>query len=290
MNDRAMSDQAHPYSCLPERVGPSALRREPFPHLVIPDALPLETYAELEAAWPTLDQVAGPGPLDNNRLYKLAAPKVVDNPAIALPWRAFFSYHTSTDFLRRVAAVWAEELYLLHPDFHGVFGAPLQDLAARRRHPGKRHNPRNREGDIMLDCQFGMNSPVKQPSSVRGPHLDNPAKLFAGLLYFRAAGDDSSGGDLQLYRPQNAGYARRAGSRIDPDSVAVAASIPYAPNTLVMWLNSPLAIHGVSPRSVTANPRRYINLLGECYRPGLSFTDPAGLQPWWRRLRHGWWR
>lgn len=281
-------DEIQSYSCLPERIGPGDIRREPFPHLLVPNALPPATYAQLEAAWPTLDQVAGPGPLDNNRLYKLAASQVVDNPEIAAPWRAFFSYHTSTDFLRQVAAVWADELYLLHPDFRAVFGCPLQDLTALRRHPGKRHNSRNREGDIMLDCQFGMNSPVREPSSVRGPHLDNPAKLFVGLLYFRAPGDDSTGGELQLYRPPSGRRARHSGSRVDPASVEIAASIPYAPNTLVMWLNSPLAIHGVSPRSVTPRPRRYINLLGECYGRSVSFTDPAGLQSWWRRLRHGW--
>ena len=44
------------------------------------------------------------------------------------------------------------------------------------------------------------NSPVRTPSTVRGPHLDSPFKLFAALLYFRAPEDDSSGGDLEFVR------------------------------------------------------------------------------------------
>ena len=42
--------------------------------------------------------------------------------------------------------------------------------------------------------------------------------------------------------------------------------MPYRANTLVLFSNSPAAIHGVTPRSVTQAPRRYMNFLGECYR------------------------
>jgi len=276
------------YCCLPARIGPEAVRSEPFPHLVVCDALPAARYEELAAAWPTLEQVAGPGPLDNNRLYKLAAPAVSDNPAIAAPWRAFFAFHTSADFLRRVAAVWADHLDRVHPDFRAAFGRPLAELRALPRRPGKRGNAANRGADIVLDCQFGMNSPVVQPTSVRGPHLDNPAKLFAGLLYFRARGDDSTGGDLELYRPRAGQRVRTSGSRVDAASVEVATTVTYAPNTLVMWLNSPLAVHGVSPRSVTGIPRRYVNLLGECYGRGVSFTDAAGVRPRFWQLARRW--
>ena len=278
------------YCCLPERIDARAIRREPFPHLVVSDALPAAIYEELEAAWPTLEQVAGPGPLDNNRLYKLAAPAVAGNAAIAASWRTFFAYHTSADFLCRVAAVWVEELERVHPDFHAAFGRPLAELRALSRRPGKRGNAANRGADIMLDCQFGMNSPVLEPTSVRGPHLDNPAKLFAGLLYFRARDDDSTGGDLELYRPRTGHRVRTSGSRVDPASVEISATITYAPNTLVMWLNSPLAVHGVSPRSVTGIPRRYVNLLGECYGRGVSFTDAAGVRPRFWQLARRWQR
>ena len=39
----------------------------------------------------------------------------------------------------------------------------------------------------------------------------------------------------------------------------------YAPNTLVMWLNTPDALHGVTPRAVTEAPRRYVNFVADCY-------------------------
>jgi len=246
--------------CLPSRIDKAAIRHDPFPHLVVPDALPTDLYEELERSYPALADVAGPGPLANNRLYKLAAAEVVASPRIAPLWREFFAYHTSAEFFRRIHALWDDVMAALHPGIRDAFGkAP--------------------EADVALDCQFGMNSPVTTPSSVRGPHLDNPAKLFAALLYFRQADDSSTGGELELYRVKPGQRPVARGSRVKPETVEVAERVAYAPNTLVMWLNSPLAIHGVSPRSVTPVPRRYINFLGECYGAGVSFTDPAGLRP-----------
>jgi hypothetical protein len=265
--------------CLPTRIGTAAIRREPFPHLVISDALPTALYQALERSYPALAEVAGPGPLANNRLYKLAAADVMASPRIAPLWREFFAYHTSAEFFRRVCALWQDELAALHPGIRDAFGKAPEAFATVLRQPGKKGNAANFAADVALDCQFGMNSPVTTPSAVRGPHLDNPAKLFAALLYFRHADDSSSGGELELYRAKPGQRPMARGSRVKPDAVAVAERVAYAPNTLVMWLNSPLAIHCVSPRSVTSVPRRYINLLGECYGPGVSFTDPAGLRP-----------
>lgn len=278
--------------CLPSRIDKAAIRHDPFPHLVVPDALPTDLYEELERSYPALADVAGPGPLANNRLYKLAAAEVVASPRIAPLWREFFAYHTSAEFFRRIHALWDDVMAALHPGIRDAFGKAPEDFATVLRQPGKRGNVANFAADVALDCQFGMNSPVMTPTSVRGPHLDNPAKLFAALLYFRQADDSSTGGELELYRVKPGQRPVARGSRVKPEAVEVAERVAYAPNTLVMWLNSPWAIHGVSPRSVTPTPRRYINFLGECYGAGVSFTDTAGLRPrpWqlierWRRSR-----
>jgi hypothetical protein len=280
--------------CLPAGLGRAAIRMSPFPHLVVPDALPRALYEELEHSYPPLTEVAGPGPLASNRLYKLAAADVIASARIAPRWREFFAYHTSAEFFRRVHALWKDALAELHPDMPAAFGKAPEDFAVVRRQPGKKGNAANFAADIVLDCQFGMNSPVTTPSSVRGPHLDNPAKLFAALLYFRHADDTSTGGELELYRIKAGQNPIARGSRVRPEAVEVAAHVAYAPNTLVMWINSPRAIHGVSPRSITESPRRYVNFLGECYGSGVSFTDAAGLRPrpWqilerWRRHRAG---
>lgn len=126
--------------------------------------------------------------------------------------------------------------------------------------------PQNLRADVTLDTQFVINSPVTVTSTVRGPHVDKPYKLFAAILYMRHPDDRSTGGDLLLYRYRdgNAVFDRR--QHLDERHVESIARIPYRANSLIMWLNTPDALHGVTPRSVTGMPRRYINFLAECYR------------------------
>jgi len=40
-------------------------------------------------------------------------------------------------------------------------------------------------------------------------------------------------------------------------------TIPYAANRLVFFIHSPVAVHGVSVRSVTPHPRLHVNFLAE---------------------------
>jgi hypothetical protein len=75
---------------------------------------------------------------------------------------------------------------------------------------------------------------------------------------------------------------------IKPRYVERIGSIPYAANVLVMWLNAPYAIHGVSPRQPTPWSRKYVNLLGEVYRGHregfFQMYRPKGFWPLAQRL------
>ena len=245
------------------RADRAAICLEPFPHLVVENALAPELYESLSLTYPNLDAIAGAGQLENNKLYLRSAADIIDDATIPKTWRDFFAFHCSQEFFLEVADFWEEQIYRLHPDLADHFGKQLRDFTIGLRGPGRHENEGNRAADIMLDCQFSMNSPVRTVSSVRGPHIDHPAKLFAGLLYFRHEDDDSEGGDLELYRMLRR-YPQTS-QEIAPEYVERSKSIPYGRNTLVMWLNSASSIHGVSPRGLTDQPRRYVNFLGECY-------------------------
>ena len=56
---------------------------------------------------------------------------------------------------------------------------------------------------MSTDCQIGINSPVSQASTVKGPHVDNRVELYAGLFYMRTDEDDSRGGSLEIFRPKD---------------------------------------------------------------------------------------
>lgn len=256
-----------------------------LPYIVLENALPHDYYAQLEASWPATDVIAGGDELKNNTAYRIAAQQVATNTAIAEVWRAFVAYHSSADFLAEVHALWREQIADLHRFWPQNFGKGLEDFTVGQRSPGKHANDENAQHDIVMDCQFVINSPVTEVSSVRGPHLDSPHKLFAGLFYMRDPQDDSSGGDLEFYRLKGSKWPKPKPSRIDWDRVELAERVPYKPNTLVMFLNSPLSVHGVTPRSTTQRVRRYMNLLGECYRGRHSdfFITPAPELPYWAR-------
>ena len=100
-------------------------------------------------------------------------------------------------------------------------------------------------------------------------------------MYFRDADDDSVGGALEQYRYTDPRLHYRPGRAVDRKSfvgmsaqdlssvpegdVEKVSSVPYGANVLVMWLNTPYALHGVSPRHPTAWTRKYVNFIGESF-------------------------
>jgi hypothetical protein len=269
----------------------------PYPYAWRRDALDPAYYAELEAAFPGVEQIAGPGPLPNNRVFRSPACDVIDDPAVPAIWRDFFACHCSGAFLGEMLSFWRDAIEREYPDIESRFGKPLSRLTSglRRYERGKppEYLPENMRADVMLDCQFVVNSPVTVQSTVRGPHLDKPYKLFAGILYFRHPDDVSTGGDLYLYRFNSAKPHFDRRQHVDERLVEPFERVPYGPNTFVTWLNTPRALHGVSPRSTTNVPRRYINFLAECYtlRSDTFFeprrTLPGGIHTLAKRLLRG---
>lgn len=247
------------------RVKQSDILREPFPYLHVPDALDEAYYRELAAAFPSLTRIADNKPILDNQAYLLAARNVIDDHDLPQIWREFFEYHSSPEFFREMVAFWEADIQREYPNLAERFGKPLTGLTTSVRARSKEKSSGNLGADMMLDCQFGMNSPVSTPGSVRGPHIDKPYKLYAALLYFRHPDDNFAGGDLDLYRARKDTYLTDAQLNLDEQHVQRFTTVHYRPNTLVMWLNTPRSFHGVSPRSVTSVPRRYVNFLAESY-------------------------
>ena len=156
---------------------------DPFPHLVVTDALEPSYYAALSEAYPDFETVRKARTLESNKAYLLNAAEVVSDPKTPEIWRDFFAYHTSDAFFRECTALWQPAIRRVYPDIEHILGKPLRDVTTAMR-PDKAGLAAS-EGtaaDAMLDVQFGVNSPVTAPSRVRGPLVDKPYKLFAGLL------------------------------------------------------------------------------------------------------------
>jgi len=243
------------------------LRLQPYPHLVIENALDPTVYARLEAEFPADDLVVD-GRQVKDTWFDYPACKVLKDERVAPLWREFFAYHTSQAFYSELAALAGDAIRSLHPDLESRVGLPLADFKVGMR-PGGRGDPLASGADVSMECQFYVNY-TRAPRTVRGPHVDRPSELFAALLYFRQPADDSVGANLDICEAVEAIYPSKHSVRIAElpaevaeKSVQTVRTAPYKANTLVLFLNSPRSIHAVSPRTPTPLTRRHINFCAD---------------------------
>ena len=235
------------------------LKPDPFPHLVIKDALDAAYYTKLVSEFPSLEIVnSGKRTLTNNDATFLGASEVLASSEISDEWKSFFRSHTSMDFLAQAMGLIGKAAAALHPSIAPIV-SEMRDRRLAIADSGEK-------ADLYIQCQFGMNSSVRRESSVRTAHIDNPRKIYNALLYCRDPEDDSEGGELVLYRFRNKPgfYGRRTAM---PNRIDEVARIPYAANTLVLFANSINSVHGVAPRKPTPHVRRYINFQVELEDP-----------------------
>ena len=232
----------------------AVVRRDPFAHFHLAPALDRDLYLELEAAFPPLEAFTQGRATPDNVALRIPAHKVTDNPRFPEVWREFFHYHVSRHFWDELRRLLEPELRATFPDLERRLGRSFEELHVAMRSNGE-------PADLNIDCQFVVNTPAREPSSVKTAHVDNQYKLWSALLYFRHPDDQAHGGDLDLYRfvrPKK--FIRH---RVPEDRIERCESIAYGANSFVAFVNSPDAVHGVSPRSHAELPRRYINFIGE---------------------------
>jgi hypothetical protein len=231
------------------------VQTDPYPHVVIEDALPWDLYENLEAEFPEKTLLAT-DPFDNGICYRLKADKLLSLTFESGLWRDFAEYHTSAEWFNEV-----NELF--KPYMPGVLHKTFteDDLGAR--------GWANENKNIWTDCQAVMHKPIEEKTT-RTPHIDNPMEMWAGLLYMPYPDDQSTGGEFQIYSTQSSVQKvdKKAGRQIyDGDLGTVVKTIPYKRNTFVMFANnSPNTVHGVSLRQNATLNRRSVNIIGEFKR------------------------
>ncbi len=245
---------------------------EPFPHVVVEGFLDDALARELLAALPplgTLTRGAEPG---SNKRFTLTAAAALADPAVTPVWRRAIAEGTSQGFLDRVTRLFSPHIRAAFPDFASRFAPPERLAAVPRQTPGRP------AGAAGLDAQISVNTPAAAGgTSVRGPHLDRTDKLFVGLLYLRHPADGSAGADLELYEAAEPAPAFAPKRLLPRDRVRLVKTVPYRFNTLVLFLNTPRSLHGVSPRAATPHPRWFLNLVGEMNGPifDVACREPA---------------
>ncbi|HET6473176.1 MAG TPA: hypothetical protein VFG38_15125 [Pseudomonadales bacterium] len=232
---------------------------DPYPFIVIDDALPDALCDALICEYPNLG-VLGVDAQQNNSRWSVPAYEVAQNASIARVWREFVAYHASRAFYDEVIDLFGEHIVRMYPHaFPNV-------AALRALRVGIRDD--DETADLLLDAQISGNTAVREASSVKTIHIDSEHKLFTGLLYLRDPRDDSTGGDLDVLRFRKdltpAQWRRRYdGMFIDDEYVEPVLRVPYARNTLILFVNGPNSLHGVTVRQPTDHLRLFLNIVGE---------------------------
>ena len=235
---------------------------EPYPHIVIENALDEELYKILSEEYPSTDEILAKdvGPNDtllNNTRYQVGS----NTPLMSSWWNQFVDYHVSRGFYNEVSDLLGTHIDNMHQikDKYGFYNNFKNLSSSKRGKAGMFVETSNKKNfDVGMDCQVGINSPATEMSRVIGMHVDQPNKLYVGMLYMREEEDDSVGGHLQIYKHKDG-----CEKNMDIENMEIHSTIEYARNTAVFFVNSPVSIHSVTLRHPTPHRRRLINFIGE---------------------------
>lgn len=252
-------------------VSTSHLVMEPFPHIVVNNPLPPAYYQELSEQFPSIDclkKVLRQACLEQPQNKSLArslrhlkrSNKRVNIPSkvalsaanVPLCWKDFLEYHSSNLFLQDLLTIFRPAIAELYPSF------PIDEAVARRR-------GESGDTELTMDAMLALNTPSWRRGEITGPHTDHPRKLFVGLYYLREP-KDTAGGNLILYRRKETATEKNL-KWPDLKTVEEVFTVDYEPNTLVILLNGPNSVHGVTTRLRSRYPRRFVNFIVENRNP-----------------------
>ncbi|MER8415403.1 MULTISPECIES: hypothetical protein [unclassified Mesorhizobium] len=117
-----------------QRATRADVRSEPFPHIILRDALPLDLYQELADTFPAPEALE----IDtrrNNTRWDYEAHRIRSNEAVPQIWRDFIAYHVSQAFFAEIAELFYDDIHKLYPDYYPNYER-LKNMKAGIRFPG----------------------------------------------------------------------------------------------------------------------------------------------------------
>jgi len=224
---------------------------KPFPYLIIDEALPWEYYNKLNNEFPKFEKIINKKEFIENYAYRYNTIESLNDKEVSATWKEFIKYHTNYKFLDEFYEVFNNSITQIYPSSKGKL--------PNEKNIGVRFSGNHY---FNLDCQFVINTPTQTETAVIEPHLDNPKEFYAALLYMKDKNDNSQGGNLTIhaFKGKPSFYGK---SRVRGENINLIEEIEYKENRLVMFLNTPSSLHGVTKRSKTNYYRKYINIIGE---------------------------
>lgn len=235
------------------------IRLDPYPHVFVRNVFDDVTYAALSEGFPPFSMIGWDdtrNPPRSNRRYQLSAWPIQNHTEMSDLWKEFVTFHSSPAFFAQVVDLFRDHWPVA---LRQALGGDLLGHSM-----GLWQRDGFADARILQDARIEVNTPVTgSASSSRGAHLDTLNRMYTCLFYLRHPEDDAVGGDLELFRWKNGPVADIDVYELPADAVEVVATIPYAPNQMVIFPQGIDAIHGVGVRQPTPHIRRYVFISAE---------------------------
>lgn len=239
----------------------------PYPYIFRPKALEDNYCNLLLREFPSLEKVAKDKLGFNNFRFNFGSKDVLESNEISPSWVNFIRNHASQHFFDQFVDAFADNLTTKYSHVaKSVADWKKLRVGIRKLDSFSTH-------DVLVDVQIAGNTPVTQKTSVRGRHIDDPRKLYGALYYLRLDEDNSTGGDLEISGPLTDNFKFYNTVYVKDRYAKVYTIVPYQKNNFVMFLNSPVSWHGVTPREVTKSPRLFVNFIAEMKEPLFDISD-----------------
>lgn len=211
------------------------VRRFPFPHIYVEDIFPADFYAQIrqhmieDAAYTRLVDSGRVGKGYSGARYSLFPYELDSRPiddAKKEFWRNVFDTFGNNEF----GQIWLS-----------VFGPTIRDKM------------NNLPADVSAGRQVMDISLTNEIFLMRdrttyslGPHTDSPRKVVSVLFYLPP---DEAMVELgtSVYLPKNRNFSCPGGPHHSFDLFELVQTMPYKPNSLVAFPQSPRSFHGVEP-------------------------------------------
>lgn len=269
------------------RFGPHDVVPEPFPHIFVPsDALPASVYQHLFDRYPPLDFFVGDRTLGENHKIHCATERILRGDGLDPCWVELADRVTRSTAFDELMRIFRPHVARSFPALAGRYDA--DDLVVGRRVDAA--------ADMRIEQQVTVHTPViGAPAAERGPHIKQCTKLFVCMAFLPCEPDLPEGGEFVVCRRRphsNAPFGKA--QALDLADVEEVAVLPYAPNSMVIFMNSPHSIVYARPRTAGPQPIRYVHFVVESPRALFDIPRVPGHEAPWRRLirpaREAWWR